>query len=98
MGKVKRLGRKHSNHHDNPQSTKSKVIRRQHSQIKPHSTKEKAAQAQKNGSQTPRLRVPFSKHDNLLLVGEGKSEKVVRFHVDFLSVVMTTIGGFLYKS
>ncbi|KIW70982.1 hypothetical protein PV04_03208 [Phialophora macrospora] len=72
MGKVKRQARKHSNHHDNPSTNKSRVIRRQHSQQqRPQPTKGAGQQASQSGQQHARLKVPFTRYDNVLLVGEG---------------------------
>ena len=77
MGKVKRRARKYSNHHDNPKRNKSAVIGRQHIQ--------KASPQRKNpGPQQVRVRVPFTKHDNVLLVGEGTSNSVRRALFAFL--------------
>ncbi|EXJ62598.1 hypothetical protein A1O7_03036 [Cladophialophora yegresii CBS 114405] len=74
MGKVKRNGRKHSNHHDNPATNKSKVIRRQHSQHQqpgPQASTRTAQQPSPNGQLHRRPKVPFTAYDNVLLVGEG---------------------------
>jgi len=71
MGKVKRQARKNSNHHDNPSHSKSTVNRRQHSQLPPSKSKRAVAQRAKNRPAQSRVKVPFTKHDNVLLVGEG---------------------------
>ncbi|EXJ79975.1 hypothetical protein A1O3_08261 [Capronia epimyces CBS 606.96] len=71
MGKAKRHARKHSNHHDNPKSTKTAVTRRQHSQRAPHSTKKAVSSREKGGPAKARLKVPFARWDHVLLVGEG---------------------------
>jgi len=70
MGKVKRPARKHSNHHDNPQNGRSVVVRRQHSQKQ--TLPAKNAQDVKNERPLIRPKIPFTKHDNILLLGEGK--------------------------
>ncbi|KIW51552.1 hypothetical protein PV05_10262 [Exophiala xenobiotica] len=71
MGKVKRQAQKHSNHHDNLRKGKAAVVRRQHSQKPPQPAKKATSQAATNGTSQGRLNVPFTKHDNVLLVGEG---------------------------
>ena len=71
MGKVKRQAQKHSNHHDNPRKGKATVVRRQYSQKPPQSAKKATSHATTNGTSQGRLNVPFTKHDNVLLVGEG---------------------------
>lgn len=71
MGKVKRQARKHSNHHDNPSKPKATVNRRQHSQLPPSNSKKSVTQRAKNGPSQVRVKVPFTRHDNVLLVGEG---------------------------
>ncbi|KAJ9494329.1 hypothetical protein LTR99_002168 [Exophiala xenobiotica] len=71
MGKVKRQAQKHSNHHDNPGKGKATVARRQHSQKPPQSAKKATAHAATNGASQARSNVPFTKHDNVLLIGEG---------------------------
>ena len=73
MGKVKRQARKHSNHHDAPNPNKSKVSRRQHSQQFKAQPRKHVAQKADNNAQQARFKVPFTKHDIVLLVGEGKS-------------------------
>ena len=73
MGKVKRQARKHSNHHDNSASEKSQVTRRQHSQqVRTKASKHVVSKGKQNGQSQARLKVPFARHDNVLLVGEGK--------------------------
>jgi 25S rRNA (uracil2634-N3)-methyltransferase len=75
MGKTKRAARHHSNHHDAPKSTKStksNVVRRQHSQQnKILRLKKFGGQSQSNGQPQARPKIPFTRHDNVLLVGEG---------------------------
>ena len=89
MGKVKRPARRHSNHNDNPKSNSSKVVRRQHSQHKRLQPPKAAAQKASNDvSQQRRLKVPYTKRDNVLLVGEGSSKPqptpVLKVHLPFL--------------
>ena len=72
MGKVKRQARKNSNHHDNPGNNRTTVVRRQHSQKAPQKTPQQTKKsASKNGARPVRVKVSFTKHDNVLLVGEG---------------------------
>ncbi|EXJ83826.1 hypothetical protein A1O1_07453 [Capronia coronata CBS 617.96] len=71
MGKVNRPARKHSNHHDNPKTTKAALSRRQHSQKAPHSKKKVVSSHGKDGPAKAGLKVPFTRQDNVLLVGEG---------------------------
>lgn len=79
MGKVKRQARKNSNHHDSSASKKSpKVNRRQHSQQqKSRGSKPVGSKLKKIEQTQARLKVPFSKHDNVLLVGEGKARNLL---------------------
>lgn len=70
MGKVKRAARKHSNHHDNPQNSRNAVVRRQHSQKQVLPAKNR--QDVKTRGPPIRPKIPFTKHDNILLLGEGK--------------------------
>ncbi|KAI1612265.1 hypothetical protein EDD36DRAFT_281142 [Exophiala viscosa] len=71
MGKNKRQARKHSNHHDNPSKPKSTINRRQHSQLPPSKSNKVVAQRARNGPPQIRVKVPFTKSDNVLLIGEG---------------------------
>ncbi|KIX10092.1 uncharacterized protein Z518_01173 [Rhinocladiella mackenziei CBS 650.93] len=83
MGKVKRQDRRRSNHHDNPKYGKPTIIRRQHSQTTAQRTKKGASQLSKHGPPPIRAKVPFTKHDNILLVGEGDfsfSLSLKRYH------------------
>ncbi|OAL35507.1 hypothetical protein AYO20_05126 [Fonsecaea nubica] len=68
MGKVQRQGRKHQHHSTFGKST---VVRRQHSHHPP--TKPKApSTGSQHGQPQARVKVPFTKNDNVLLVGEGE--------------------------
>lgn len=69
MGKVKRQARKHSNHHDNPANGRGAVVRRQYSQKQ--ALPAKNPPAVKNKGPPIRPKVPFTKYDNVLLLGEG---------------------------
>ncbi|KAK6365085.1 hypothetical protein LTS17_011563 [Exophiala oligosperma] len=72
MGKVKRQAQRHSNHHDNPRKGNKSISRRQHSQKQPPAVKKAAAtQSAPHGNPQARLKVSFTKFDNVLLVGEG---------------------------
>ncbi|KIW16608.1 hypothetical protein PV08_03796 [Exophiala spinifera] len=71
MGKVKRQAQKHSNHHDNPRKGATSISRRQHSQKPPTIVKKAASKPVSHDNLQGRLKVPFTKFDNVLLVGEG---------------------------
>ncbi|KIX96898.1 uncharacterized protein Z520_07618 [Fonsecaea multimorphosa CBS 102226] len=71
MGKIQRQGRKHHSTFG-----KSTVVRRQHSHQQAQSPANLKAAASPSGGQQhgrpqARVKVPFTKHDNVLLVGEG---------------------------
>ncbi|OAP61172.1 hypothetical protein AYL99_03373 [Fonsecaea erecta] len=100
MGKVQRQGRK-------PHSTfgKSTVVRRQHSRpqaqrpAKGRAAAAAAAAAPSGGQhgrpQQARPKVPFTKHDNVLLVGEGRCVENAALAPHDLDASMLSRGGLL---
>ncbi|KAJ9659054.1 hypothetical protein H2198_003343 [Neophaeococcomyces mojaviensis] len=77
MGKVKRQQKQKSKLHHHQSPTKAgpnNIKRRQHSQTKPSGlTQKRSLEHVANGplNQRTKARVPFSKYDHILLVGEG---------------------------
>lgn len=71
MGKIKRQARKHSNHHDNPSKSRARVTGKSNNQKSPHHARQAIAQIASKASTPSRVKIPFGKHDNVLLVGEG---------------------------
>lgn len=95
MGKTARTQAKKSktsNRHDRPSRTD--VKRRQHSQLSSASvkTKTKSKKQSNNSVQQKRPNVPFTKHDHVLLVGEGDFSfaRSLARNYEFASVTATS--------